>query len=494
MKRFLAVLIALLLTSSVCLARVSGYDFILVLDSSGSMSGTPISVLKQAAVKVVDDLVFEGGDINIAFVEFDSQAYLQQNFLPLRQSADSLKSKISSLYANGGTATDLALDLARTTTSGYMWNSSGRKIIAIVMSDGYPTSPIDSVYNAADKLKYLNSNVSVYSVGFFHSLSSNELKQCEDVMRYIASDNTKFFTVNDANEFGLVFADIFDIILDADKIIIWVDCPVDVSISFNGETLDKNNRRTSFGTLQFEGENNERKVLRLNQQNVYQVSLTGTGDGYMDYTVRYPDANGDYTDTRKIVGVPVSNGMTAVASTAQYNATEIRDNSGNVYTAAAGQKVIINDHTASIDTYRGTWAVTASSYNADINPTAEPSQMMDGNTSTSWDAWGEYEGAWVRLSVTNGYEYRINGIRINNGKGMNADYYDRNSRVKDCSIYVDNVYVGTCTLDDKSGTQVVTFPQSITGSSVYIVVDSVYSGSRYGDPNYGVCISELSLW
>ena len=260
--------------------------------------------------------------------------------------------------------------------------------------------------------------------------------------------------------------------------------------------LNRSNNRTSFGTMQTEGRSNERKVLRLDPANLYDVDIFGNGSGYVNYTIKYPDANGEHTDTRKIVGMPVSAGLHATTNTQQTGTTTINAN-GKDFTAARGERHVYHETSLPISSYSGNLAVTASSYYEKNNPPVYPSRVIDGKDTTSWDAWGEHENAWIKLSATDGYDYLIEGFTIVNGKGVNKksmEYWYKNSRVKDLSVYVDDQYIGSFTLTDDRTPQRIDFPQAVVGSSVRIQIDTVYKGKSYKDKNYGVCIAEIELF
>lgn len=494
MKKCIAFALALLLALSWS-AYAYNYDFLLVMDTSGSMDGTPIYVLREAAGRLIDDVADQSTDSNIALEEFNSSARVLQRFIPAGAGRYSLLTTVGRLNAGGATEIDAALSLAKSTVERQLSAYSNRKICVIVMSDGYPTCDVDSAYNQADRLKYVDG-VDVYTVGFFHNLDDSTRLDCEDVLRTIASDKTKYFVVDNVNDFGLIFADISEIILESGKIIIWLEGDADISIDYGGEVLNSGNNRTSFGTMQTEGRSNERKVLRLDPANIYDVDIFGNGSGYVNYTVKYPDANGEHTDTRKIVGMPVSAGLHATTSTRQTNATTIKAG-GESYTAAPGERRVYHETSLPISAYMGNLAVTASSYYEKNNPPVYPSRVIDGKDSTSWDAWGEHENAWIKLTATDGYDYLISGFYIVNGKGVNKksmEYWYKNSRVKDFSVYVDDQYIGSYTLKDDRTPQRIDFPQAVVGSSVRIQIDTVYKGKSYYEKNYGVCIAEIELW
>ena len=144
----------------------------------------------------------------------------------------------------------------------------------------------------------------------------------------------------------------------------------------------------------------------------------------------------------------------------------------------------------------GTFTASASSYFADSTESADPGKAIDNSAYTSWDAFGEYEGAWIELTSTNGPR-TVNALRIQNGnrkrQTSSSLYYYRYSRIKGFSLYVDGVYVMSGTLEDTSDWQNVALNRAVTGTSFRIYVDSVYQGTGNPYSNYGVSIAELLL-
>lgn len=116
--------------------------------------------------------------------------------------------------------------------------------------------------------------------------------------------------MDDASKLQFAFGDIQDTISDSSKIIINIACPVDASVTFNGETLSSDESagdlKTSFGTVQRIGKNKDIKVMSLNAGNKYDIQLSGTGYGTMDYSVNYTDKDGKITDYRSFSKVPLT--------------------------------------------------------------------------------------------------------------------------------------------------------------------------------------------
>ena len=140
----------------------------------------------------------------------------------------------------------------------------------------------------------------------------------------------------------------------------------------------------------------------------------------------------------------------------------------------------------------GQFTASASSYAGQNNP----GMAIDGDAYTSWDADGEYEGAWIELNSTSGPR-TIHGLRIQNGNRKRtystSTYFYRYSRVKSFSLYVDGVYILSGKLDDTSDWQNVSFGYAVTGSSFRIYIDGVYQGTGSPYSYYGVSIADILL-
>lgn len=151
------------------------------------------------------------------------------------------------------------------------------------------------------------------SLGFYHSSDEDT-----SLMKNIASPGY-YYNVQNAADIQGVFDEIARQVSGEEYSIRRIACPVDVIVSYNGETLcsaeENQNLRTSFGSISFEGENNEVKILRLDDKADYEVCIYGTGKGTMDYTVSYVDKNGEYTDVRNFESVPI-NKKTVIVSNA----------------------------------------------------------------------------------------------------------------------------------------------------------------------------------
>ena len=282
-------------------------DIVLVLDVSGSMSGTPMDETKKASVNFVNTILNE--DASIGVVTYDNSSYMLSDF-----SVDKniLTNTITNIYDGGGTNIEAGLVEAHT-----MLNKSGaKKKIIVLMSDGEPNEGKDGddLINYADEIK--NDDIIIYTVGFFEGLGDYK-SYAQLLMEGIASDGCHY-EVAGADDLVFFFEDMADQINGQKYIYIRIACPVDVTVTHNGETLcsseDDLNLRTGFGTLTFEenenvtdaDEDDRIKVLRLKEGTDYDVQIVGTGHGIMDYTIGFMDENGDYSDFRRFEDIKIT--------------------------------------------------------------------------------------------------------------------------------------------------------------------------------------------
>lgn len=119
-----------------------------------------------------------------------------------------------------------------------------------------------------------------------------------------------YHQVDTAENLQFAFGDIQETISDGSKVVINIACPVDVSVTYNGETLSSAQSTysdtASFGTLQLLGKNKDIKVLSLDPSVVYDVQLSGTGSGTMNYSVNYLDDSNAIIDYRTFESIPIT--------------------------------------------------------------------------------------------------------------------------------------------------------------------------------------------
>lgn len=307
-------------TTSPPITTSSERDVVLVLDTSGSMSGEPLEQTKRAAEKFVDTVLAESA--NVAIVNYDDSANMASSFT---NNATELKRIINELYDGGGTNIESGLRLAEQ----MLTQSKAEKKIIVLMSDGEPNAGLvgEELISYSNTLK--ENGTYIYTLGFFESMG-DEKSDAQLLMEGIASEGCHY-EVSDAESLVFFFGDIADQINGQKYIYVRIACPVDVSVEYNGETLDSSERnlntRTDFGTLTFEDSNEETidnsgydysydsnydtqndkvKILRLKEGEDYNIKIVGTGRGRMDYSIGFMDENGEYSDFRKFKNVSIT--------------------------------------------------------------------------------------------------------------------------------------------------------------------------------------------
>lgn len=362
-------------------------EVVLVLDVSGSMNGEPITQTKLSAQKFVKTVLGEAPATRISVVTYSSSA---NTLIESSSKKSGLVSTIGGLSSGGGTNIYDGLQRA----DDILERSKAPKKQIVLMSDGYPNegksengSYAQPCIDYADDLK--SKDVLIYSLGFFHSLSGSERDECSALMSAIATPGY-YFEVGSAADVQFVFDDLADQVSGGNYIYIRIACPVDVLVKFNNQILSSAsktfNTRTDFGTLTFDSENedekdddddssskkkkkdddeqdtdkdkekgstsskkDEVKILRLKDGAEYEICITGTGKGKMDYSISYPNEDGDYTDVRKFKGVPITKDTTIATNTAKGEETELNvDSDGDgvfdmVYTAKEDSKAVLQN-------------------------------------------------------------------------------------------------------------------------------------------------------
>lgn len=282
-------------------------DIVLVLDVSGSMSGTPMEETKKASVNFIDTILDE--DASIGIVTYDNSASMLSDF---SVNKSTLTNAVSDIWDGGGTNIEAGLAEAHSMLS----KSSAKKKIIVLMSDGEPNDGKegDDLIAYADELK--DDGIIIYTLGFFENMGSYK-SYAQLLMEGIASDGCHY-EVASADDLVFFFEDVADQINGQKYIYIRIACPVDVTVTYKGETLcsaeDDLNVRTDFGTLNFEDNENisgekqddRIKVLRLKEGADYDVQIVGTGHGIMDYTIGFMDENGDYSDFRRFENIKIT--------------------------------------------------------------------------------------------------------------------------------------------------------------------------------------------
>lgn len=285
-------------------------DIVLVLDTSGSMSGTSLTYTKAAATKFVDQILGASKSTNIAIVTYASSA---NTLIGLTNDKAALTKAIDGISANGMTNIYTAMQAADT----ILQSSKANKKAIVIMSDGdanegttataqtitteekdsvYFTDYGAAIYAQAEGYKK-NSSYTIYSLGFGLEGDTNAY----NLLKYIATYSNgarKFWSVTKDNLDDIVFT-YEDIANTATaKIIIAIDCPVTAAISRGSETLDKDNTAASFGSVAVTSVADGYKyVFTLDDGADYDIKIRGSADGAMNFKITYV-----YGDTEQYHG------------------------------------------------------------------------------------------------------------------------------------------------------------------------------------------------
>ena len=282
-------------------------DIVLVLDVSGSMSGTPLEETKKASTKFVDRILDE--DASIGIVTYDNSANMVSDF---SVDKNSLKTVANNIGGGGGTNIEAGLIKAQEMLS----ISKAKKKIIVLMSDGEPNDGKvgDDLISYANSIKA--DGTYIYTLGFFQSMGSGK-SSAQVLMEQIASEGCHY-EVSNADDLVFFFGDIADQINGQKYIYVRIACPVDVTVEHDGEKLcsikDDENARTSFGSLTFEestetyedSSDDRVKILRLKDDFKYDIQIDGNGRGSMDYTIGFMDEKGEYSDLREFKNVKIT--------------------------------------------------------------------------------------------------------------------------------------------------------------------------------------------
>lgn len=289
----------------------SNRDIVLVLDVSGSMSGTPMEETKKASTNFISTILKE--DASIGIVTYDDSATMRSDF-----STDeaALKSITEFIDDGGGTNIESGLQMAKDMLS----ISNAEKKIIVLMSDGAPNAGKvgDELIEYADSIK--EDGIYIYTLGFFSSMGGSK-SSAQLLMEGIASDGCHY-EVADADDLVFFFGDIADQINGQKFIYVRIACPVDVRVTYLGESLSSSekdfNDRTSFGALSLEDiedSDDKIKTLRLKEGKNYAIKINGTGRGKMDYTIGYMDDSGEYSDMRNFRNIDITRSTVINTST-----------------------------------------------------------------------------------------------------------------------------------------------------------------------------------
>lgn len=191
---------------------------VVILDTSGSMGTQAMNTQKAAAIKFCESMMNAGGFNYIALVELNTNTKVLQSFT---DNMMTLRNVINNCYASGGTNTGAAIKQAGDLLDAVPAGLDAQRTV-VLCSDGLaqhgPSTPngpytsqdvssyyghANTAYNEASALKL--KGYTIYTLGFFHNISSTYLGFGQRFMKDIASSPDKCFNVKTAADLNLSF-------------------------------------------------------------------------------------------------------------------------------------------------------------------------------------------------------------------------------------------------------------------------------------------------
>ncbi|WP_421282327.1 VWA domain-containing protein [Aeromonas veronii] len=180
------------------------YNIALVVDVSGSMAGSRLSMLKASLTHLANQLKDHDGEINVTLIGFAAHASESVTIVGLDASnVSNLTNAIDALVANGGTNYEAAFNQA------VQWFNDGSKAapgyqnLTFFVTDGNPTYYLNDSNQVAGPGNSTTFEVIKESVDAFVSLSAISLVNAIGVTNDVNKDLLKFFdnTTETADQF-----------------------------------------------------------------------------------------------------------------------------------------------------------------------------------------------------------------------------------------------------------------------------------------------------
>lgn len=133
----------------------AGLDLAIVIDESGSMSGSGIVAARGAAVALVNALPVN--TTSVAVVGFDYSSHTYRTLSPLSSDLAAVIAAINSIYPGGGTS--LGAGVTGGANELIAGHTTGRQMMQVVLSDGYGS------YSSQAATYYTNNGIVTHTVG-----------------------------------------------------------------------------------------------------------------------------------------------------------------------------------------------------------------------------------------------------------------------------------------------------------------------------------------
>jgi len=192
---------------------------VLILDASGSMQGAPMTAQKEAAKKFCEDTIGANKNSNhkFAVITLDSGSKTLTDFT---NDIDELDSAIAKTTAYGSTNYSAALRNAAELLSkvsadavrnivlcsdGNPYGGEEKSTGKYTLSDYSDYEYANAAYDIAQEIK---KDYEIYTLGFFHSLSGEDLDFGRTYLKDVASYDSNYAEVNKVDDLQKVFADV----------------------------------------------------------------------------------------------------------------------------------------------------------------------------------------------------------------------------------------------------------------------------------------------
>jgi hypothetical protein len=115
-----------------------------------------------------------------------------------------------------------------------------------------------------------------------------------------------------------------------------------------------------------------------------------------------------------------------------------------------------------------------------------PANTLDGRTETAWveGVGGSGIGEWISFSFD---AQVVRSVEVYPGYGKSRETFLANNRLKRVTLIFSDGTKVPALFGDGMGWKTVNLPRAILASSLKIVIEEVYRGTRYDD----TCVSEV---
>lgn len=142
-----------------------------------------------------------------------------------------------------------------------------------------------------------------------------------------------------------------------------------------------------------------------------------------------------------------------------------------------------------VDEFAGSYAINCSSVRSGNAYDVSDDTAVDGRLDTAWNTYDRNVGEWISFTMPDGREGILAGFRIVNGYAKSDKAYKQNARVRTLALYCDGQLVERFAIEDHDALQTFWLTTPTHGKMFQMVVEEVYSGSKYSD----LCITEIEL-